>query len=159
MKRIATATFIGTLVVLFGMANAEARPGRGGHFKGKGMKMLLQNISLTTEQQEELDSLRENLAEQTGDLGKEARTLHKQMRTLWKEENPDAAAIKTLHNKIHDLHGQMAELFIDFRLNAMAILTPEQRAELRAKMAERFEKRSKNKGQGRGRGMNQAQGL
>ena len=151
MKRIVTATVIGTLVVLFGMASAEARPGRGGHFKGKGIKMMLQEISLTAEQQAEIKSLRENVAEQARALGKEARTLHKQMRTLWKEENPDATAIKSLYNKIHDLHGQIAELYIDSRLNVMAILTPEQRAELRAKMVERAEKR----GKGRGCGMNQ----
>jgi Spy/CpxP family protein refolding chaperone len=155
MKRIATATVIGTLVVLFGVVNAEARPGRGGHFKGMRIKRLLQEISLTAEQQEEIKSLSENVLVEARALGKEARTLHKQMRTLWKEENPDSTAIKTLYNKIHELHGQMAELYIDYRVNAMAILTPEQRAELRAKMAERSAKMGKKRGNGRGRGMNQ----
>ena len=159
MKRITTATLIGTLVVLFGMASAEARPGKGGHFQGKGIKMFFGDITLTAEQQEEIDALQESFREQTRALGKEAHELHKQMHDLWQAENLDAKAIKALQKTINDLHGQMEELHIDFRLNAMAILTPKQRAELRAKMAERFEKGSGKGGQSKRPGMGPGPGF
>jgi protein CpxP len=158
MKRIATATVIGTLVVLFGMASAEARPGRGRHFKGKGMGMFLDGVTLTEAQEAEMAALREEMQEQTKGLHEQTRELHKQMHDLWQVDSPDGAAIKALQKKIHNLHGQMENISIDFRLEMLAILTPEQRAELRAQMAERAEKRGSKKGFGKGNGQGRGPG-
>lgn len=166
MKRIISASLVATLAILFTVANAEARPRKGRHFggpgMGPGMGKELAELNLTDEQKTEIQKLESAMREEVKPLEQKAHELREKMGELWRAENPDEGAIIALHKQINKLHGQMGEIFIEYRFDITAVLTPAQRAELRENVGKRFQKFRKGKdGKGwkRGKGPGPGRGF
>jgi Spy/CpxP family protein refolding chaperone len=134
-----------------GTGQLEGWGKRGKGFRDKGMRGL-SRLDLTAEQKTRIEAIHEDHRKSTETLRKQARDLKEQMRGLWQATTPDEGAILFLHRQIHKIKGELAEYRIQMRIDVLAILTPEQRAEMRSFKEQRSERRKgRRSGLGRGR--------
>jgi protein CpxP len=133
-----------------GTGEIEGREKRGKGFHDKGMRGL-SRLDLTAEQKTRIEAIREDHRKSTETLKKQVRDLKEQMRGLWQATTPDEGAILSLHRQIHKIKGELAEYRIQMRIDMLAILTPEQRAEMRSFKGQPGERRKGRRG-GFGRG-------
>lgn len=156
MKRSIALILVGALVLAAGIVLAQqmgmptgagpragmATPGPGaGMMKGdcwamgSGMaEQLKKQLNLTAEQVTALDTIRKDFMDSTQSIREQLKTKHDQMATLWMADQPDAAAIKDLANQMDTLRTQMRDIAIDHAIQAIAVLTPTQRAQVKAWM-------------------------
>ena len=122
--------------------------GRGMHKHGKGDRGMrwIEQVDLTDAQKSQIDTIREEKKTQAAPLRESVRALKEQMRVQWQADVPSEGEILALHRQIHDIKGQLAELRIQTRIDVIAVLTPEQRAEAQQFMAERAERRAERRG-------------
>jgi protein CpxP len=114
--------------------NGGRGPGRGGRGYGMGG---LNRVDLTPDQQAKITKLREDAEKVAAPLREKVNALREQMRTLWAAPTPDEGAILKLHREIHKIEGQLAEYWIQHRIDVLSVLTPEQRAKVQSFRAER----------------------
>lgn len=131
--------------------------GKGMHFKGHGggpfkhlvraIKMHADELGLSAYQKSELEEILKSCREEVVPLKQEAQALRKEMVALFKAKKIDKKKIKAKHKQIQALHQQIGEKKMDAALEALDLLSADQRTEL-------FEliKSSKGKGKGKGKG-------
>ncbi len=125
---------------------AEARPGRGrGKGPGGGIEMMLRNVELTDGQRTQLMALRDEHQAEMKPLHQEMKAKRQQMRQLWTAEVIDEEAIWALDADMAPLREQLRRERVEQRLQAMNVLTPEQRAQLADAMERKFERRKSGK--------------
>lgn len=152
-KTIALA--LGLALSLAGTAGAQqqqdqpGRPGRGGQFEGRGPRgggpgrMLLKGITLSDAQKAQLKALREQERAQFDAQREQARTRMTEARAL--REKGDTAALRRLHEQSRtERQAQM-----DRQAGAIrGILTPAQRTQFDANVAEAKQRMAQRDGAG-----------
>ena len=132
MKRriiILTGLLLVGLIATAAFAYGGGR-GHGGWFcDGRGMMAGYQNLNLTADQTAKMNALRDNHWKEVQPLHDKMFTKRNELRNLWLEPNPDPAKINTAQKEVNLLRDQMMEKRTAFRLSALNILTPEQKAE------------------------------
>lgn len=119
--------------------------GHGGWFcDGRGMMAGFYGLNLTADQTAKMDALRDNHWKEVQPLRDKMFAKRNELRSLWLEANPDPAKINAAQKEVQALRGQMDEKRTAFRLSALNLLTPEQKAE--------FQKNARYGGFGPGRG-------
>jgi Spy/CpxP family protein refolding chaperone len=87
-----------------------------------------EELKLTEEQQEKLQSLRIDFAKETLPLRNEMQIKELELRQLWTADELDEEAILEKSKEVSDLRNQIHEKMIRHRLDAAKVLTKEQRA-------------------------------
>lgn len=159
MKRKLT-TLMGFLLAVFISTGAYAYGGEGrghgGWMDGDGKKcaqMEFKKLNLTAEQKTKLDALKEECKKETQPLQEKMMAKRAEMRALWLENNPDAGKIKAAQKEMSLLRDQMIDEMTTFRLSALALLTPEQKAKVQKLHKEKGPGKFK---QGKAKNMNKA---
>lgn len=98
---------------------------------------LGQQLDLTDQQKETIRKLANSKLGSTRPLLEQIPPLHKQLADAMLSSTPDAAAAKDLVARINSIRLKVAEIGIDFWVQARAQLTPEQNAKLTELLRER----------------------
>ncbi len=85
--------------------------------------------SFTSEQQAKFQDLRQKFDQETAQLRGGIVTKRLELRSLWADPKSDPNAILSKEKELISLQDQMREKFVQFRLQARSLLTPEQLAE------------------------------
>ncbi|MDR2861405.1 MAG: Spy/CpxP family protein refolding chaperone [Syntrophobacterales bacterium] len=146
------ALLISTSAYAFG----EGR-GHGGKMDGR-MFMLegFKKLNLTADQKAKLEALKEECKKETLPLKEQMMAKRTELRTLWLEDNPNAEKIKAAQKEMSLLRDQMMDKMTTFRLLAHALLTPEQKAEVKNFCQKNFDRekgswKGKDKGKMKGK--------
>jgi Spy/CpxP family protein refolding chaperone len=128
---LATLLVVGTISIAF--SRGHGRRGRGfGSGLGYGQRMESQvpeELKLTQEQKEKLQSLQTDFAKETIPLRNEMQIKELELRQLWLADELDEEAILAKSKEISDLRNQMQEKMVRHRLDAAKVLTKEQRTQ------------------------------
>jgi len=112
--------------------------GHGGWFsEGRGFMACFYGLNLTAEQTAKMDALRDNHWKEVQPLRDKMFVKRNELRNLWLEANPDPAKINAAQNEMRVLRDQMQDKMTAFRLSALNLLTPEQKAEVQRNYRER----------------------
>ncbi len=85
--------------------------------------------SFTPEQQTKFQDLRQKFDQETAQLRGNIVTKRLELRSLWADPKSDPNAILAKEKELISLQDRMREKFVQFRLQARSLLTPEQRAQ------------------------------
>ncbi|MEW6333666.1 MAG: Spy/CpxP family protein refolding chaperone [Thermodesulfobacteriota bacterium] len=129
-------------------------PGRGpgygpcgrGDFGGYG------GIELTADQKTKMNELREAHYKDVRPLRDQMFTKRDELRKLWLEPNPDQAKIAAAQKEMRAVRDQMQDKMTAFRLDALKVLTPEQREKAKSFAAGYEAGRGYGPGRGYGKG-------
>jgi Spy/CpxP family protein refolding chaperone len=135
MKRTLTVVAAVALLALPFAAQAKGvREGRGP--RGGEMGPLLAGLNLTADQQKQIDTLRQQQRDRVKPLREQMKGKMQEMRALWMADKPDRNAILAKHQEMDGIRQQLTVERVDHRLALLQILTPEQRAQIKARLAE-----------------------
>lgn len=109
----------------------------------------LAGANLTADQKAKIDELRAAHLKDTQTLRDQLWTKRDELRALWLETTPDQAKIQAAQQAMRSLRDQLQEKRTAFQLAVSNILTPEQKAKLKASLAG---KRGPGRGFGPGQG-------
>ena len=106
--------------------------GYGAMMGGYGGGMMgLNSLNLSDEQWTKIDKLTDELRQKHWALMSAMMNESSKLRSLYRQEKPDPAAIGKIYQQIFDLKRQMIESSIEQQNHIQDILTPEQRQQLR----------------------------
>ena len=109
------------------------RHGRRGHRGGKLLarpELLQAKLGLSDTQLVQLRTIHDQCREKTKAYRSQMRQLRRQMRTLIQGETLDGPMIDAVHREMRSLRGKVAELRFGARLQALGVLTKDQRVKL-----------------------------
>lgn len=139
IKAVTTSGFVAALA-LVGFAQqtptqtTPASPVREGKHQGHhgehGMREMLESLNLSDEQRRQIGSIMSKHKSETQAQRQEAHTLKKQQRHGATLTSDQQARLQTLQTQLRDSEKQTHQ-------DIIAVLTPDQRAQLKAKMQER----------------------
>lgn len=89
------------------------------------------HMSFTDEQLEKLNSLKNQMADAVGPKRLELSTQMRQLKDLITQPSVDRSKITSIQGKINSLRDQICDLKLNYRLDTLAVLTDEQKKELR----------------------------
>lgn len=138
MKRIRLIFLLTAMCMLF--VPATLAQGMAGAWKFRA-------LDLTVEQQQRIEKLRTNLLGKIGTTMAQRAAKRSELHTLWLAPEPDKKAILAKQAEMDALRVKIREARVDFRLEALKVLTPEQRARFFLMPSEH------ERGMGMGRGM------
>ena len=153
MKRKLTVLlgfFLAVLISTSAYAYGGEGRGHGGGMNGDGKNFMLEGLeklNLTADQKAKGEALKEQCGKDTQPLREKMMTKRAELRALWLEGNPDAGKIRAAQKEMSLLRDQMMDKMTTFRLAVLALLTPEQKAELQKSCQEKGPGKHK---QGRG---------
>jgi len=87
-------------------------------------------LELTAEQKAQLDATRDTQLKEIQPLREQMFAKRDAVRKLWLEPNPDQAKILAAQQEMRTLRDQLQDKMTAFRLEALNVLTPEQREKL-----------------------------
>ncbi len=138
MKKLTLFAVLIILVASFTVAMAEPRGKSGGKdFGREGRRSPFANLNLTEEQKGKIDAMRESLQKEMTPIRTDMIKKRMELNLLWTDDSPEGDKIKAKQREIRELKGIMEDRLTDFRMSVNSILTPEQRAELMTKRAQR----------------------
>jgi Spy/CpxP family protein refolding chaperone len=122
--------------------------GRGPGFgmgPGGGDFARFPGLELTADQKTQLSAMRDAQFKESEPLRDQMFAKRDELRTLWLAPSPDQVAILKAQKAMRSLRDQLEDKMTAFRLDALTVLTPEQREKLKSAISGR--------GFGMGRGM------
>lgn len=112
------------------------------------LERLGERLNLQPEQRTQLRSIAQRTAQDVAPLREQAQQLRDERRRLWTQPTLDEAAITALRERSTALHAQLAQRIEQGLLEAVRVLTPEQRQRLAAFTAQRGAHRHGGHGEG-----------
>ncbi len=116
---------------------------RMGKFAGKRMERMLKEVDASDAQKEKASAIVKASLEKGAPLAKQMRDNHIQMRKLMSAATLDKAAIETMRAEQIKLADEASKQMTSTMLAVAEVLTPEQRAQLAAKMEKMEQRHSK----------------
>ena len=108
--------------------------GGGGGWSRRGHGGMFKSLNLTDDQYERLYAIkRESMGQMAGKMGTMA-TLNMDLKDALLQPDLDKSKIQSVQDKINALKSDMANMRLNHHINMLAVLTPEQRKELRLAM-------------------------
>jgi len=136
------AALVGAGAFLLAPADASAGHGcKGKHGKHHGFGKAVESLDLDDATRAKVDAAIEASRERSEEIRTELKSAHEAMRTLLEAEAPNADAVMTQADAIGALKTEMKKERLATMLEIRTLLTPEQRAGLKAFHAERRGKR------------------
>lgn len=119
-----------------GMMGGSYGPGMMGGGYGPGMMggwaySGIETLDLTAQQRSKINQIQDDLRKRNWAVMGQMMDEQARMRDLTSADKPDAAAIGELSIKISDLQKQMQKSMVDAHIKIDAVLTKEQKAQLR----------------------------
>jgi Spy/CpxP family protein refolding chaperone len=144
-----TLAVVAGLVAFLMAADASAGRGRG---RGKHVlgKRVAAALELTAEQQVEIQKLRAQMIEDLAPAKAKLGELRGQLRQLWQADRPSKKKIMAKHAEMNTYRDKIREARVQFRIDVLGVLTPEQRAKMKELEARRGGKRGAKRGGRRG---------
>lgn len=107
-----------------GMGGSGMGPGQDGWGQGMGLRQGAQGYtgSLTTEQSQKLQTLREAYLQEITPLRNQLSTKNSEMRLLWAEAAPDQEKIMAKQKEMNELQQQIREKATKHQLEARSIV-------------------------------------
>lgn len=140
---ITTLAVVALTLSLAVVAEARSRRGKG---PGEGIEKIMRHVDLTDDQKTRLEALRDAHRSEMKPLHQEMRAKREQMQGYWTAEEIDEAAIWAMDAEMTPLRQQIHQVRLEHRLQAMSVLSQEQRAELHDAMKKRsHQRKSKNR--------------
>jgi len=118
-------------------------PGMRGHGMGGGAMgglmtdRLLTSVNASADQRSRIEAIMKAARDDLRSQRDAGRTLHQQMAALLAAPTLDANAVEALRQQMQQQHDQASRRMTQAMLDAAAVLTPEQRAQLAQKMQQR----------------------
>lgn len=112
-------------------------PGCGYGPMGRGDFAGFVGVELTADQKAQLRGMRDAQFEEIEPLREQMFAKRDEVRKLWLETNPDQARITAAQKEMRSLRDQLQDKMTAFRLDALNVLTPEQREKLKSAVAGR----------------------
>ena len=145
MKLKTVFTFAVVAMTLSLAVVAEARQGQGKR-RGGGIEKILRNVDLTEDQRTQFEALQEEHRAEVKPIRQELKVKRLQLHQLWAAEVIDEDAIWALDEEMAPLRQQMHRERLDLRIQAMHVLTPEQRRQIGEAVEKKMaQKRSRKK--------------
>lgn len=110
-------------------------PGAG----ARHMERMLAGVNATPEQRAQIGTIMQAARDDVRKIHEGAAALREQSRQLWSQPNIDANAAESLRRQMLAVHDQVSQRMLRARLDASAVLSPEQRRLLAERMAKRQE--------------------
>jgi periplasmic protein CpxP/Spy len=110
------------------------RVGRGG-----GMKKMLEQLNLTPEQSQQIETIETESRTKNDTLHQEKQAIHEEMRSLLGSD-ASVEQLREQHQKIQAIHQQLDDNRFETMLQVREVLTPEQRNQMAELMAEKSER-------------------
>ena len=96
------------------------------------------NMNLSDDQLEKIAKLKSAFADAAGAKKVQVQSLNRDLRALLTKEKIDRSAVLDLQKKINDINGELATTKISMRLDALEVLTPEQKQKVHHKQLQRM---------------------
>ena len=106
--------------------------GRGGPGWGRGYGGMFSDLDLTADQQQKIAKIQEDMRAKNWATMGEMRSEQFKLRSLYTADKPDANAIAEQQKKVDELRRTLIKSRVDSHNQMAAVLTKEQRAQLRA---------------------------
>ena len=135
----------------------DGRMGRGAWRDGRHHQGM-RGLNLTEAQRTKLDKIDAASQKDVEPIHKEIDGLHERMHQEWRAAKPNKSNIMSLHRKMRGLNDRLAERRISDRLERIALLTPEQRAEMIERIPEKPARDGRGFRDGHGRGFKDGRG-
>ncbi|MBX9569727.1 MAG: Spy/CpxP family protein refolding chaperone [Candidatus Obscuribacterales bacterium] len=118
-------------------------------------------MNLTDDQLEKIAKLKNAFADASGAKKLQVQSLNRELRSLLTQEKIDRNAVLDIQKKINDLNAELATTKVSMRLDALDVLTTEQRQKMKHKALQRlvFGGGQKRMGIRNGGGMHQGRGM
>lgn len=118
-----------------------AGPGGPGFLplEGRGLDRLLDKVKATDAQRTQIKALAKSAQADLKPLHEAGRDLHEKTLALFAQPQVDAAAAESLRQQSLASHDAVSKRMLQLALDVSKVLTPEQRAELVAKVQKRHE--------------------
>jgi Spy/CpxP family protein refolding chaperone len=129
--------------------------GRGPGFgcgPGGGDFGRLLGLDLTADQKAQLSAMRDAQFKEIEPLREQMFAKRDELRKLWLEPNPDQAKILAAQKEMRTLRDQVQDKMTAFRLDALKVLTPEQREKIKSAISSRGNGPRRGMGPGAWRG-------
>jgi Spy/CpxP family protein refolding chaperone len=97
--------------------------------RGNRMEKLLQQLDLTSEQSQQIETIQEQFRSENEALWQEMQANKQQMRSLLSSDT-SAEELRQQHQQAQSLHQQLSDNRFETMLQIRDVLTPEQRSEL-----------------------------
>jgi Spy/CpxP family protein refolding chaperone len=157
-KKMKKALTIGGLLVLAVAIAVPVLAYGPGLDRGKGTGMMFSQrgflyceglSNLTAEQSAKLGELREQRLKETAPLHSDLFNKQAELKVLWNQASPDAAAIQAKQKEINELRARLQERNTDYHLELQKLLTPEQKAQIQSQRWKKgYSQKSKKRGKG-----------
>jgi len=149
MTRTLALTGILMMATVLVVPSAFAR-GRGhGHGGERGDRDFscrgIEQLDLDDEQAETIDALKDSYQQQAEPLRDAVAVQRDELRALWQADQPDREAILAKMDEMEANKDALRVMKVDFKLDMLSVLTPEQRTELDELRSERRERRSERR--------------
>lgn len=127
------------------MVNVAQYRGKHGRKHGRegGLKKLLEQLNLTTEQSQKIETIQEETRSEKESLRQQLQTKHQELRSLLASDSP-SEQLREQHQQLQAIHQQLASNRLETMLQVREILTPEQRTQMAELMAQRGEKKGRH---------------
>ena len=106
--------------------------GRGGPGWGRGYGGMFSGLDLSAEQQQKIAKIQEDIRAKNWATMGEMRSEQFKLRSLYNADKPDANAIAEQQKKVDELRRTLIKSRVDAHNQMAAVLTKEQRAQLRS---------------------------
>jgi Spy/CpxP family protein refolding chaperone len=90
--------------------------------------------SFSDDQLEKIAALKDQYMQKTASQKSQVRLLHRQLREAMASETVDRSRAQQILSQINSIHSDLASKGLDFKIDMMSILTPEQREHMRRHM-------------------------
>jgi Spy/CpxP family protein refolding chaperone len=157
MKKVMVTVMALLVTAMIATAALAFGPGRGpgyGHC-GRGDSEGFGGLNLTADQKTKMSELRDAHFNDVKPLRDQMFTKRDELRKLWLEPNPDQGKITAAQKEMRTVRDQMQDKMTASRLDALKILTPEQREKAKSFAAGY----SAGRGYGQGRGYGKGRGF
>ena len=111
----------------------------GAPFMGRMSERMLDSVNATPEQRAQIKQITEAAAADLKTQRESRRALHERAMDLFKQPTVDANAAEALRQQMLQQHDQASRRMMQAMLEVSRVLTPEQRAQLADRMAQRRE--------------------
>lgn len=119
---------------------AAHRAGQAMHGDGRGMGPLLDHIGVTDAQRAQIEQIVRSAREEGQPRRETVMALRGQMAALFAQPSIDAGAVEAVRQQMVALHDEASQQRLQTMLAVAQVLTPEQRAQMAARMQARADK-------------------
>ncbi|HET7526868.1 MAG TPA: periplasmic heavy metal sensor [Burkholderiaceae bacterium] len=130
-------------IVSVAHAQAASAPAPHGHFgpggfgEGRMLERMLDGVNATADQRSRIHDIMKSAMNDLKAQRESARSLHDQALTLFAQPTVDARAVEAVRQQMLQQHDQSSRRWMQAMLDASAVLTPDQRAQLAERMKQR----------------------